>query len=150
MKPDLTVLIAEDNEDDAFLLQHAIRKVGLENPIRIIPNAEEVIRYLRAEGQFANREEFPFPSLMFLDIKMPGMDGFEVLRWIREHPDCQVIPTMILSSSAQPSDITRAYQCGANAYLVKPGTLSELEALLKQALEFWDACAKPPLPPKCA
>jgi CheY-like chemotaxis protein len=145
----LTVLIAEDNEDDAFLLQHAFRNLGLQNPIQIVTDGEQVIGYLRGNGEFADRQQFPFPSVLFLDIKMPKIDGFQVLEWIRDHPECHVMPTIIFSTSSDPGDVTRAYQCGANAYLVKPGTLPELEALLKRTFDFWAVCAKPPLPEKC-
>ena len=144
-----TVLIAEDSEDDALLLQHAFRSIGLQNPVQIVTDGEQVIHYLQGSGKFANRKKFPFPSVLFLDIKMPKLDGFAVLDWIRDHPDCHIVPTMVFSTSPHPADIRRAYQCGANAYLVKPASLPELEALLKRTFDFWAVCAKPPLSEKC-
>jgi len=149
MNRNLTVLIAEDNEDDAFLLEHAFRNIGLQNPIQIVSDGEQVIRYLRGDGKFSDRQQFPFPSILFLDIKMPKMTGFDVLEWIRDHPDCHLMPTMIFSTSSHESDVTRAYQCGANAYLVKPPTIGELETFLRRAFDFWAICAKPPLPDDC-
>lgn len=149
MDRNLTVLIAEDNEDDAFLLQRAFRNLGLQNPIQIVTDGEQVVYYLQGQNKFRDRRQFPFPSVIFLDIKMPKMNGFEVLKWIRDHPDCHVMPTMIFSSSSHPGDVTRAYQNGANAYLVKPATLPQLESMVKRAFEFWAVCAKPPLPETC-
>lgn len=149
MDRNLTVLIAEDNEDDAFLLQRAFRNLGLQNPIQIVTDGEQVVYYLQGQNKFRDRHQFPFPSVIFLDIKMPKMNGFEVLKWIRDHPDCHVMPTMIFSSSSHPGDVTRAYQNGANAYLVKPATLPQLESMVKRAFEFWAVCAKPPLPETC-
>jgi CheY-like chemotaxis protein len=146
MDRNLTVLIAEDDDDDAFLLQHAFRNLGLKNPIQVVRDGEQVLRYLGGSGGFVDRHQFPFPSVLFLDIKMPKMDGFAVLEWIRDHPEYHLMPTLIFSSSSHPADVTRAYQCGANAYLVKPATLPELEGLLKRAFDFWASCAKPPLP----
>ena len=149
MDRNLTVLIAEDNEDDAFLLERAFRSIGLKNPIQIVADGEQVIAYLQGADKFADRQNYPFPSVVFLDLKMPRKDGFDVLEWLRDHPECHVMPTMIFSSSSDPADITRAYQFGANAYLVKPGSMPELEVFLKRAFDFWATCAKPPLPQSC-
>jgi CheY-like chemotaxis protein len=149
MDRNLTVLIAEDNEDDALFLGRAFRKIGLKNPVQILTDGGEVMKYLKAEGKYADRQKHPFPGVLFLDIKMPRVSGFQVLEWLREHPECRVIPTMIFSSSSQPQDVTRAYQIGANAYFVKPNTLEELQEMLQYAYEFWARCAKPPVPVKC-
>jgi len=143
MNRNLTVLIAEDNENDALLLQRAFRNIGLQNPLQIVPDGEQAIRYLQAEGKFADRQQFPFPTVLFLDIKMPRMSGFDVLEWVRGHPDWRIIPTMIFSSSSHPGDITRAYQSGANAYqsganayLVKPATLGCSRNASQKSIRF--------------
>jgi CheY-like chemotaxis protein len=81
MDRNVTILIAEDSEDDALLLQHAFRNLGLQNPIQIVTDGEQVIRYLQGSGKFADRQQFPFPSVPFLDVKMPKMGGFHVLGW---------------------------------------------------------------------
>jgi CheY-like chemotaxis protein len=150
MQRNLPVLIAEDNEDDAFLLRRALRTTGVEGPVQIVTDGEQVISYLRGEGSFADRQQFPFPGVLFLDIKMPRLGGFGVLEWVHKHPECHVIPTMMFSSSAHPDDVKRAYQSGANAYLVKPATITDLEAVLKKVWDFWLVCARPPLPERCA
>jgi CheY-like chemotaxis protein len=150
MDSKLLILIAEDNEDDAFIIQHVIKKAALPNPTHICPDGLEAVRYLQGEGEYSDRERHPFPRMLILDLKMPKMTGFEVLRWIRAHPDCAVIPTIILTASNEPSDIAEAYRLGANAYLVKPSAPMEgLEQALRRLNEFWSMCALPELPAKC-
>jgi CheY-like chemotaxis protein len=145
----LTILIAEDSQDDAFFLERACRKIGLKNPVQILTDGNEVLDYLKAEGKYQNRTEYPFPSVMFIDIKMPRVNGFEVLKWLQEHPECKIIPTIMFSSSEQPEDVERAYQLGVNAYLVKPNATAELEEILRSTYDFWARCAKPRKPVKC-
>jgi CheY-like chemotaxis protein len=145
MDRNLTILLAEDNEDYALILQGAMKSIGWTNPIRIVPNGQEAINYLSGGGKYADREAWPFPSVMFVDIKMPLVDGFEVLRWVRQHPECSVLPTMMLSSSDDDKDVTLAYALGANGYFVKPANMEDLKAILKAAYEFWAWCTKPKL-----
>src|SRR5688572_23431444 len=149
MDRNLTILVAEDTEDDALFLERGFRKAGLRNPLQILTDGTEVLKYLKAEGKYEDRQKYPFPSVFFTDIKMPKLSGFEVLQWLRDHPECRIIPTIVFSSSAEPEDVKRAYQIGANAYFVKPTTLGELEEMVRYAYEFWARCAKPPIPVKC-
>jgi CheY-like chemotaxis protein len=144
----LTILIAEDNEDYALILQHSIQANGWTNPVRILPNGSEVIRYLSGEGEYADRGSYPFPSVVFLDVKMPGTTGFDVLRWVREHPECSVLPTMMLSSSDDEGDAKLAYELGANGYFVKPATLDDLRKMLQAIYDFWQWTMKPKLSSK--
>ena len=149
MDRNLTILIAEDSEDDALFLERAFRKIGMTNAVRILTDGQEVLDYLRGDGKYQDRQQFPFPSVLFTDIKMPRVNGFEVLQWLRDHPESKVIPTLMFSSSAQPEDVERAYRLGANAYLVKPASLPELEEMMRYAYEFWARCAKPRVAVKC-
>jgi len=149
MDSKLHVLIAEDSEDDVFILQTALRRAGITNPTQICRNGKEVIDYLKGEGPYSDREKHPFPRVLFIDLKMPVLTGFDVLRWLKGHPDCGVIPTIVLTSSNHARDIEEAYRLGANAYLVKPGRLDEFEKLLSLANSFWTACALPKLMHKC-
>ena len=149
MDRNLTILIAEDSDDDGLLLERAFRQIGLKNPVRILTDGAEVISYLKGEGKYADRQEYPFPSVLFTDIKMRRVSGFQVLEWLQEHPECKVIPTIVLSSSDEPNDVTRAYQLGANAYLVKPNLIEDLQTKLRLAQQFWAECAKPPVPKFC-
>jgi DNA-binding response OmpR family regulator len=145
----LTILIAEDDEDYSVLIQKAIRENGWNNPVRILPDGQEVMLYLEAADKYGDRAKYPFPSVMFLDIKMPRASGLDVLRWVRKHPEYSVLPTMMVSSSDQERDIKLAYQLGANGYFVKPASFEDLKAILKAAYEFWAWCAKPPISMGC-
>ena len=119
MKADL-ILIAEDNEDHVLLLRRALRRGALLNPIFVVSDGEEAIAYLDGEGKFADRYEYPLPALLLLDLKMPKKNGFEVLEWIRHQPGLRRLRIVVLTTSDAPSDIDRAYDLGANAFMIKP------------------------------
>ena len=143
MDRQLTILLAEDNEDYAFILQNTMTTLGWKNPIRIVHNGKEAMEYLSGEGKYSDREAWPFPSVMFVDIKMPQADGFDVLRWMRNHPECAVPPMIMLSSSDDEGDVRLAYELGANGYFVKPALVSDLKVMLQAAYDFWSQCSKP-------
>jgi CheY-like chemotaxis protein len=145
-----TVVIAEDDEDDITLLQTALDGIACEHTIRIVRDGRELLDYLKGEGPYGDREKYPFPSVLLLDIKMPRLSGFDVLRWLSKHPECCVMPTVVFSSSAQGQDIKLAYELGASAYFVKPMAFQNLKEILRSMFEFWGKCVKPPLPQKCA
>lgn len=146
----VVVLVAEDSEDDRFMYGRAFEKVGLKN-VRFVPDGEEAIAYLRGEGKYADRTQHPFPNWMILDLKMPRKGGFEVLEWVREHTECSVIPTIIMTSSMIPSDVKRAYEIGVNTFFSKPHSQAELVALFQGLLDYWCKAEVPPAPPtmKC-
>jgi CheY-like chemotaxis protein len=146
MLPDDTILIAEDMEDDALLLERAFNLIGLANPVRLMGDGAEVIEYLRGAGRYADRAMFPFPRVLFTDLKMPQVGGFELLEWLREHPEHAVVPTIVLSSSGEPSDVRRAYELGAHAYLVKPCSMEDLQKMMRRMYEFWALSAQTPSP----
>jgi CheY-like chemotaxis protein len=139
----LTILIAEDSEDYALILQSAIKSLGWKNPVRMVHDGKEAINYLSGAGQYADREAYPFPSVMFVDIKMPQANGFDVLRWIGDHPERSVVPTIMLSSSDDERDVRLAYELGASAYMMKPADTNDLKAMLQTAYDFWARCSKP-------
>jgi DNA-binding response OmpR family regulator len=142
------VLIAEDDPSDAALLQEALKRVPVEGIYKLVEDGEAVLDYLKGEGKYADRAQFPFPSILFLDLKMPKKNGFEVLEWIKTHPTCKVIPTIIFSSSSLEQDVWISYELGANSYLVKPASFTDLVRRMQLALEFWQVCALPALPHK--
>jgi CheY-like chemotaxis protein len=144
-----TFLLAEDDENDVLLFQRALRNINPAIPLQVCRDGEEVIFYLKATGPFADRSKFPFPRALILDIKMPKTSGLEVLEWLHAHPQCNVIPKIVLTGSKEVSDVTRAYQMGANSYFVKPNSHSELERILRLAFDYWLNCEMPPLPAKC-
>jgi CheY-like chemotaxis protein len=139
----------EDQPADVRLLQLALEEEGIENPNRVVNNGQEAIDYLCATGKYEDRQAFPFPGVIFLDLQLPMVPGFEVLQWLKEHEACKVIPVMVLTSSGLEQDITRAYQLGASCYVTKPGTFAELRQMVRLSFSFWSMCKIPPLPTKC-
>ena len=119
MRPD-PILLAEDNQDHAHLVLRAFHHGGLINPIFVTEDGVETIGYLSGEGKFSDRERYPLPALLLLDLKMPNTDGFEVLRWVRSQPKLSRLPVVVLAGSGEISDVNRAYDLGANSFLVKP------------------------------
>ena len=114
-------LLVEDNEDDAFFMERAFQEAGLKNPLHIVTNGDRAIDYLSGTGDFADRSRYPLPDMVFLDLKMPGRDGFDVLTWMRQEKNVKV-PVAILSSSPEEIDRKRARELGADCYLLKPPT----------------------------
>lgn len=148
-KAPLVILVAEDDENDSFLLQRAFRKVGLGMPAYVCRDGAEAMAYLKAEGEFADRIKYPFPRVLITDLKMPKCSGFDLLEWLKGHPNCNLIPKIVLSASAEQSDIKRAYELGANCYFKKPTAFDDLLELVKYAQQFWFAAELPELPKKC-
>ncbi|MGZ8900501.1 MAG: response regulator [Limisphaerales bacterium] len=138
-----TILIAEDEPDDAFLLQRAFRANNIDDPIHIVTNGEEAIAYLRGEGKYADREQYEFPSFILSDLKMPRQDGFAILEALQSKPEWSVVPMIILSGSTDENDIERAYILSAKAYLVKPASFENLRGLIKKFHDFWTQCETP-------
>jgi len=130
------ILYAEDDENDAFLMKRACRVAGFVNPLVVVRNGAEAINYLAGAGSYGNRETHPLPLLALLDIKMPLGSGLEVLTWIRSILKSD-IPVIVLTSSNQMADIEKAYQEGANAFLVKPGHPEQLVNMMKGIKSFW-------------
>jgi len=131
-----TVLWVEDDADDVLLIGRAIRKAGLDQPA-LARDGREAVAYLSGSGEFADREAHPFPSLILLDLKLPKMSGFEVLQWIRERPELRRIPVVMFTSSKEKADVDRAYDLGANAYLLKSVDHEDLVQALTRVREFW-------------
>jgi CheY-like chemotaxis protein len=111
-------LLVEDNEDDVFFMERAFQQAGVHNPLHVARNGEEAIDYLSGKHDFADRARHPLPDLIFLDLKMPGMNGFEVLKWMREQS--LKLPVAVLTSSPEEIDRQRAVELGAECYLLKP------------------------------
>src|SRR5215831_9692525 len=101
----VTILLAEDDKNDIFLMRRAFENAGFLNPLVVVNNGEEAVQYLQGEGQYAQRDRFPLPGLLLLDLKMPLMDGFDVLAWLRAHPQFNSLPVVVLTSSKLDSDI---------------------------------------------
>jgi two-component system response regulator len=130
-----------------FFFKRAMNKAGLMNPVQVANDGQEAIDYLQGTGKFAARGEFPLPDLVLLDLKLPFVMGLDVLKWIRQQSGLAAI-VVILSSSQAEEDIATAYRLGANAYLVKPAEVSQLEEMVKALCSFWlMQNTPPPAPP---
>lgn len=134
---DTVILIVEDNEDDVFLMERALRAAKVTCAYRIVADGEEATRYLRGEGKYADREQFPYPAIVFLDLKLPYMSGFEVLEWRHETKDLPPTVFIVITSSNEVRDLKRAYSLGASSYIVKPPTAEQLVDILHAFKLYW-------------
>ena len=130
-------MIVEDREDDILLMRKAFEKAALTNPLHIVRTGEEAVAYLRGEGIYANRAEYPLPVLVLLDLKMPRMDGFEVLAWIRQQEGIRGLPVVVLTSSSEIRDVNRAYALGANSFFVKELDFQNTVELSRLLRQYW-------------
>ena len=132
------VLLAEDNANDVVLIRRALEETKALNPLRVVGNGAEAIRYLAGEGDFADRVTYPFPVLLLLDLKMPLVDGLEVLRWLHEHPAIpRKLPVVVLSSTELPDETQVAYAMDIQACIVKPLGYAELRERIRILKEYW-------------
>jgi CheY-like chemotaxis protein len=131
-----TILLADDNQNDIDLTIMALSEFKAENNIDVVNDGVEVLEYLRLQGKFKDRKPGN-PKVIFLDLKMPRMDGIEVLREVKSDPVLKAIPVVILSSSQQYSDLEASYKLGVNAYVVKPVSFDKFEYTIKQLGNFW-------------
>jgi len=131
------ILVAEDDPTDAFFLQRAFGKTGLPVGLKFVRDGQEAIDYLRGEPPFGDRSAHPLPQLLLLDLKMPRLNGFEVLHWLKTQPGLKRLLVIVFSSSAETGDINRAYDLGANSYLVKPHATEQLLELVNRVEKYW-------------
>ena len=137
--PQLTVLHIDDDRNDTELFRAAARKANAQFSIHTVSDAEQAMAYLNGRDIYANRKSYPIPALVLLDLKMPRATGFEVLSWIRNHPEVGNLPVVVFSGSELQADIQRAYAAGADSYLVKPLGFNELVNLVKSINSDWIA-----------
>jgi CheY-like chemotaxis protein len=128
------ILIVEDNPDDRDLLARAFRKAKVETPLHFAVDGDEALAFLDGAGSVPDR---PRPVVVLLDLKLPRRSGFEVLEWIKGHPILRGVPVIILTSSRENIDLKRAYDLGANSYLVKPARPDELLRMVEQIDAYW-------------
>jgi CheY-like chemotaxis protein len=131
-----TILLAEDNPKDVELILEALEEHNLANHVSVVRDGVDAMAYLRCEGEFKNRKPGS-PAVVLLDIKMPRMDGIEVLQAIRSDPVLKIIPVVMLTSSREEPDLKRSYELGANAYVVKPVDFQDFIDAVKQVGVFW-------------
>ena len=131
------ILLVEDNEDDVFLMRRALKGAHVVNPLHVVEDGQEAVDYLAGTGRFADRDRYPLPAVVFLDLKLPYLSGHDVLAWIRRQKEFESLVVIVLTSSNEASDLSRCYALGANSYLVKPQTPDQLEDLAKAFKWYW-------------
>lgn len=137
------ILFVDDSESDQQLVVQAFRQNGMNGAIQCVSCGDEAIEYLRGKGKYTDRREYPYPTFIITDLKMPNGDGFSVLEHLKQHPEWRVIPTIVLSASSDEDDIKKAFMLGAASYFVKPHSFDELRDLLRCWILYWDRCEAP-------
>src|SRR5262245_35435534 len=145
MSHQASILVVEDSDDHVFLLRHAFQRAGILNPIQVTNSGEDAVAYLAGTGRYSDWKEFPLPSLMVLDLKLPGLDGIDVLRWIRQQPGLKALRVVMLTSSDLDVEINSAYEAGANVFLTKPMELEKLVEILSVCRAHWLEFAQAPM-----
>jgi CheY-like chemotaxis protein len=140
---EMVVLVAEDEDNDFFLLERALRRADSKVRVQRATDGLDALHYLKGEAEFADRDKYPAPKIVLLDLKMPRMTGMEVLHWIKDNPKHKVTPTVVLSSSMQSHDVQSAYELGANTYFLKPTKFDDLVELCRTILNYWSYGIKP-------
>jgi CheY-like chemotaxis protein len=139
------ILLVEDEEHDVLFIRIAMEDAGVKNSLSVVRDGREAMAYLSGDGKFANRQEFPAPGLVLLDLRLPRVPGLEVLKWMRTQPAWTQLPVIVYSSSDQDSDIESAYRLGANAYLVKTSQPLERLEIIRRVKRYWlDSNGPPP------
>jgi CheY-like chemotaxis protein len=131
------ILLVEDNRMDVELTLDAFREARLLNTVHVAPNGQDALDYVFGHGKYADRHTYPLPNLILLDLKLPGIDGFEVLRQIKETPILKRLPVIVLTSSKEEGDRALSYDIGANSYLVKPVSFEGFLAVVRQIEGYW-------------
>jgi len=137
MNRQVQILLVEDNHMDVVLTVDAFREAKLMNKINVARNGKEALDYLFGCNKYANRQLYPMPDLVLLDLKMPGIDGFEVLRQIKSTEILKRIPVIILTSSKEEGDRSLSYDMGANSYLLKPVSFDGFVDVVKKIDDYW-------------
>lgn len=137
MQPPSPVLLAEDEDNDLYLMQRAFETAEISHPLVRVHDGAEGIRYLSGEGPYADRARHPLPALVITDIKMPKVDGFELLAWLRQQRQFHDLPAIAVSSSCLEEDLAKALEVGANAYYIKPSGLKDTADFARLLKRVW-------------
>jgi CheY-like chemotaxis protein len=131
------IMLVEDSDDERAMMRFAFKKAKVRNPVREVHNGAQAISYLTGEGEYADRERYPLPCLIITDLKMPGVDGFELLEWLNDQPEFAKVPRLVFSNSLIENDRKRAGQLGVCAFFVKPAQFDELIRTVAEMNEDW-------------
>ena len=137
------ILAVDDDPNDLMFLSSAFTFIGRPQSIQSVCGGGEAIAYLNGEGVYGDRALHPYPNCILTDLKMPGIDGFDLLEFLRRKPDSALIRTVVLSGSQDQDDIKKAYELGAGGYLVKPSSTLDLRKIVKTLHDFWILCERP-------
>ncbi|AXR62096.1 response regulator [Leptospira mayottensis] len=133
----ISILYAEDNPQDSELTLRSLKRHNLTNQVKLVRDGEEALEYLYATGRYENRDKTQLPSLILLDLKMPKVDGIEVLRKVRSEEFTKMLPVVILTSSAEEKDIVESYRLGVNSYVVKPLDFDKFSEVASEIGFYW-------------
>ncbi|HEV2393205.1 MAG TPA: response regulator [Verrucomicrobiae bacterium] len=139
----LGLLIVDDDENDRLLIERAFEKLNVGYRIQPLANGREALALIKGEGIYADRKAYPFPSFILTDLKMSGGDGFEILYYLKQHPEILIVPVVMLSGSDDPDDVRQAYLLGASSFIVKPTELNGLEGIVQKLHYYWSECEVP-------
>ncbi len=142
--PEVRILLVEDNEDDEILILRELKKQNVTNPITVLRDGAEALDYLFCTGSYADRDPNEFPTLVMLDLKLPKVDGLEVLRRVRADERTKLIPVAVVTSSDEERDITESYSRGANSYVRKPVSFDKFREAVRQLNLYWSLINIPP------
>ncbi len=137
MPEPITILLADDDEDDRMMTRDALRDARLHNPLKTVNDGVQLMAYLRHEGDFADPGQSPRPGLILLDLNMPRMDGREALAAIKQDPELRSIPVVVLTTSKAEEDVIRTYDLGVNSFITKPVTFLGLVEVMKVFSRYW-------------
>lgn len=137
MNSERVILLVEDNEDDVFLMQRALEAANIKNPLIVVQDGESAVDYLAGHGEYSDRKKYPYPSIVFLDLKLPYLSGLEVLEWKQQQRNLPETIVIVVTSSNEPSDLKTAYRLGASSYVVKPPTGEQLIDIANAFRLYW-------------
>jgi CheY-like chemotaxis protein len=148
MNDKASILVIEDDPNDLFFLKRAFSSLETDCAMQAVGDGAEAIDYLRGVDDYSDRQRFPIPTLILMDLKMPRVDGFEFLAWLRREPGLKMIPVVVFSSSNLPQDVKRAYELGANSFVVKLQDNAALPEMLRTLAAYWlEICETPATAP---
>lgn len=146
MNEQVEILLVEDNSSDEELTLHALRSNNIVNRLHVVRDGEEALEFLFASGRYAERDVNDYPKVVLLDLKLPKVDGLEVLRQVKGDPRTEKIPVVVLTSSTEDSDIVESYELGVNSYIVKPVDFEQFTGCVRQLGLYWLLLNEPPKP----
>ena len=138
------ILLVEDNSSDVILTKHALKKAKLLNPVQVAKDGEMAVDYLSGIEPYNNRDKYPLPVMILLDLHLPAKSGLEVLAWLRQQPTLKDLPVVVLSASNRANDVNRAYDLGISSYVIKPVAFDALLKVMRYLNQYWILLNQPP------